>query len=167
MNVDRLHDVLHYDPLTGVFRWRVARGSRAAGDVAGGISGAGYRQIGIDGRYYQASRLAWLYTTGEWPDGEIDHKNGVHDDNRWDNLRDVTHTENNQNQRRAPRLRGPARMELVAYAGSLRHASLTRRQPALQADGRRAPLPHRCSDLPVDRILDLPGRKHPGHVRHH
>ena len=35
--------------------------------------------------------------TGRWPPHDIDHRNGVPTDNRWDNLRSVTHAENIQN----------------------------------------------------------------------
>lgn len=48
----------------------------------------------IHGYHYKASRLAWLYMTGEWPKYEMDHINHVKDDNRWVNLRDVTPAEN-------------------------------------------------------------------------
>jgi hypothetical protein len=48
-------------------------------------------------RYYSAHRLAWLYTHGEWPAGQIDHINRDRRDNRMCNLRVVTHSENLQN----------------------------------------------------------------------
>ena len=35
--------------------------------------------------------------TGKWPNGEVDHINGIRDDNRWCNLRDVTKSENQRN----------------------------------------------------------------------
>jgi hypothetical protein len=38
--------------------------------------------------------LAWLYVQGVWPDAEIDHVNRIRDDNRIDNLRDVTRLQN-------------------------------------------------------------------------
>jgi hypothetical protein len=36
-----------------------------------------------------------------WPSGEIDHKNGVRNDDRFNNLRDVARSGNTQNQRHA------------------------------------------------------------------
>jgi hypothetical protein len=36
--------------------------------------------------------------TGQWPVGEIDHINGNGSDNRWENLRQVTHKQNGANQ---------------------------------------------------------------------
>lgn len=46
-----------------------------------------------------AHRLAWLYTFGLFPEGDIDHLNGVRTDNRIVNLRDATRAINAQNRR--------------------------------------------------------------------
>jgi hypothetical protein len=99
LTAERLRDVLHYDPGTGVFTWRM-RTSRCVhvGDVAGMIHvHDGYRRIGIDGLLYKASRLAWLYTTGEFPTSGIDHVNLVRADDRLCNLREATSSQNNAN----------------------------------------------------------------------
>jgi len=98
----RLHELLHYDAATGVFTWRVDHALNRAG-AAAGKSGGGSLKIGIDGVRYFAHRLAWLYMTGKLPTNEIDHRNGVSTDNRWNNLRDVDHSVNQQNRRRAQR----------------------------------------------------------------
>jgi hypothetical protein len=96
-----LREILHYNRLTGVFRWREQHRNVRARDVAGRINHDGYRQISIGDRRYQAARLAWLYVYGVWPNHQIDHKNGIRDDDRFVNLRDVTPSENKQNQRQA------------------------------------------------------------------
>ena len=49
-------------------------------------------------RFY-AHRVAWLLHYGEWPDDEIDHINGVKDDNRISNLRNVDRKTNVENRR--------------------------------------------------------------------
>ena len=98
---ERVLKRLHYDPITGIFTWRVSPGGKAkAGDVAGYLNG-GYVKITLYGSTYSAHRLAWAYVTGDWPDGEVDHWNGVRHDNRWTNLRDVTHRANCENKRSA------------------------------------------------------------------
>lgn len=48
---------------------------------------------------YYLHRLAWLYVNGDWPSGEIDHRDGVKTNNRIDNLRDVSTKINNENTR--------------------------------------------------------------------
>lgn len=87
---------LHYDPTTGVFTWRVSEGARA-GSEAGFITEHGYVRIRILGRLHMAHRLAWLYTHGEFPPHQLDHRNRVRSDNRIDNLRPATHKQNNEN----------------------------------------------------------------------
>lgn len=98
----RLRDLLHYDPNTGVFTWRVSRkGVKHAGAVAGDMNRRGYWRVNVDQRRYIASVLAWFYMTGAWPEQDIDHKDGVRHHNWWSNLRQVSRSVNNQNQRRA------------------------------------------------------------------
>ena len=100
LSADHLRDVLEYDPDTGVFTWRVSRGSRAAGSVAGTSDIYNYRVICIDHVTHKASRLAWLYMTGQFPAGQIDHINHVTHDDRFANLREVSQTTNMRNQTR-------------------------------------------------------------------
>jgi hypothetical protein len=94
----RLKELLHYDPSSGVFTWIVPKRGTKISKIAGCIFDGGYRKIKIDGKDYKAHRLAWLYVYGNWPIGQIDHKNLVKDDNRICNLRDVTASQNQQNQ---------------------------------------------------------------------
>lgn len=100
----RLKSLLNYDPLTGVFTWRVRRGPSAnAGDIAGSISkagmtkGGGYRKICVDGAQYYSHRLAFLYMAGEMPKAKIDHKDRDRDNNKFDNLRNATVSQNAAN----------------------------------------------------------------------
>jgi hypothetical protein len=91
-----------YDPKTGRFWWRVTLSNRAvAGTVAGAFDSKGYRNVMIDGRNYKASRLAWAIMTGEWPPETIDHRDGNPRNDRWDNLRLATYSQNNTNRRNA------------------------------------------------------------------
>ena len=59
----------------------------------------GYLRIWFNCKLVKAHRLAYLIVTGKWPDGHMDHKNLVRDDNRWENLRVATQTENNRQRR--------------------------------------------------------------------
>ena len=96
---ERLKELLDCDFETGVLRWRVKPNRRIrVGSIAGTINDFGYRIVPVDGRRYRAHRLIWFYAHGEWPKNDIDHINGKRDDNRLENLRDVTTAENIQNQ---------------------------------------------------------------------
>jgi hypothetical protein len=96
LTAERLREVLDYNPETGAFKRRIDRPGCKAGQIAGTIAN-GYRQIEIDYKLFRASRLAWLYMTGQWPRHMVDHINGKRDDDRWCNLRDVTPAQNARN----------------------------------------------------------------------
>lgn len=94
----RLKELLDYDPSTGMFTWKVYRSRFARpGDCAGSPDKNGYVCIGIDGSVYKAHRLAWLYINGSFPSKGLDHINRVKNDNKIDNLREATDSENKQN----------------------------------------------------------------------
>jgi len=93
---ERLHELLHYEPETGIFYWKVGARNIKVGDIAGTPS-CGYVKIGISGTIYPAHRLAWLYVHGYFPESEIDHINRDRADNRICNLREVSHVCNRRN----------------------------------------------------------------------
>ncbi len=104
LTAERLREVLHYDPDTGVFTWRVAPSRRMrAGSRAGTTTNTGYVHIRYDGGVYLGHRLAWFYVHGRWPSEQIDHVNGVRVDNRLTNLRECSSAENHQNLKLSPR----------------------------------------------------------------
>lgn len=95
---DRLKELLHYDPETGVFTWLVRPSSQVTpGSVAGSESRRGYRSISVDGHKYLAHRLAFVYMTGASPIDFVDHINQNPRDNRWANLRSATQSQNATN----------------------------------------------------------------------
>ncbi|MGY5366529.1 HNH endonuclease signature motif containing protein [Enterobacter oligotrophicus] len=98
LNLDRLYELLSYNPHTGEFTWISSpRNKNIAGKKAGTINGCGYIQVQIDGHRYLAHRLAWFYMYGKWPSKHIDHLSRVRTDNRICNLRDVDSRENHNN----------------------------------------------------------------------
>lgn len=93
-----VRSLLRYEPDTGHFYWLQDRGMcRLAGKRAGSKDYTGYVKITINGSNYLAHRIAWLLTHGNPPDGEIDHINGIRNDNRIENLRVVSRRQNMQN----------------------------------------------------------------------
>lgn len=101
LTAPRLRELLDYDLDSGIFRWRKTRPKAAAGAVAGSKQRIGYVVIRLDGSLHYAHRLACLHVTGSWPENSIDHRDGDKGNNRWLNLRDVTHQANCENQHRA------------------------------------------------------------------
>lgn len=97
LTAERLRSLLIYEPDTGIFRWHIPRKRCVVGEIAGCLRQNGSWQIRLDGHLYRAHRLAWLYMTGKWPVDEIDHKNRISSDNRWDNLREATRLQNQVN----------------------------------------------------------------------
>lgn len=96
---DQLKEVLHYCPETGVFTWLNVRKGQTAGYLIRKQEGKHYLQIRIRKDRYLVHRLAFLYMTGSFPDGQVDHINGCGTDNRWSNLRDVPSIDNTRNRR--------------------------------------------------------------------
>lgn len=93
----RALEMLVYEPLTGVLRWRVDHGKKLAGSIAGTSDKKGHWVVGLDYGQHQAARLIWLMVKGEWPENEVDHKDGDGENNRWLNLRPATHKQNLEN----------------------------------------------------------------------
>jgi HNH endonuclease/AP2 domain len=98
---ERSKRLFDYRPETGELVWRVNRNKARAGGVAGTIdAGTGYRRIGFDGRCYLAHRLVWLWHRGVWPAKHLDHISGDQADNRIENLREATASQNLANARK-------------------------------------------------------------------
>ena len=97
MDQETLKKHLDYCPDSGQFTWSKRRGPVPAGKPADSISNEGYIRIGLEGRRWQAHRLAFLYMTGRLPPEDVDHINGVRTDNRWCNIRMVNRTDNTRN----------------------------------------------------------------------
>lgn len=95
---ERLQELLHYDPETGHFTWLKWR--RNSGQKRAGTREGGYIRIKIDGKSYRAHRLAWLYIVGAFPALQVDHADGDGFNNRWNNLREATASQNMGNRRR-------------------------------------------------------------------
>lgn len=99
MTAEEARQLFSYNPETGDLAWRINRGRIRAGTLIRAPSVQGYYQVMYRNRNYRAHRVAWLIYYGEWPLLELDHINGIRNDNRIANLREAYHSENCRNGR--------------------------------------------------------------------
>jgi hypothetical protein len=98
MNIEELKLAFEYNAETGQIVRAVDAGKRwRKGQLAGSVNGQGYAEVKFHGRVYQAHRIAWAIHYGEQPPEFIDHINRIHDDNRIQNLRPATKSQNGAN----------------------------------------------------------------------
>ena len=83
-----------YNSESGMFISLKNSKCRKIGDLLGTLTKRGYVVIRVLGNQYKAHRLAWLYMTGSFPKGMLDHKDTIKSNNQWSNLREATTYEN-------------------------------------------------------------------------
>lgn len=95
---ERVKELLHYDSETGIFtRLVTVKHNARKGDIISCINKAGYVVGNLDGKLYLMHRVAFLYVEGRWPYIKADHKDTIRNNNKWDNLREATHFQNQCN----------------------------------------------------------------------
>ena len=112
IKVEVLHELLRYEEDTGKLFWRerprkffssdqyhTIWNKKNAGNEALKASNQGHLVGSILGKHYISHRVIWAMYYNKWPEKQIDHINGVRNDNRIENLRDVTPQENSRNQK--------------------------------------------------------------------
>jgi len=97
-DIQELRSAFSYDYSTGKLYRKIANGFV---EQAPSISSNGYARVGFKRRRYGAHRVVWALVTGQWPVLDIDHINGIRDDNRLCNLRHVDRSTNLENTRSA------------------------------------------------------------------
>lgn len=119
-----LKSILHYDPVTGIFTWIAHRQyNSTAGSRAGCVNKSdGRRYIKVHSVRYAESRLARFYMKGCWPRLHIDHKNRDKPDNRWENLREASATNNMANSRPRVALKGVTKVRTGKYTAQIQRS---------------------------------------------
>lgn len=113
-----VQELLEYSPETGLFLWKprplrfctagsgrytrernkaVFDSNYAGTPALNALNASGYKRGNLFGRGLLAHRAAFACVLGRWPVGQVDHINGVRDDNRWANLREATNQQNQWN----------------------------------------------------------------------
>jgi hypothetical protein len=105
-----VREFLNYDAEKGILTWKKRDRKHFKSDRAYNLFHSKYPDVELSGteqtnqvflsnRAYVIHRVIWCHVYGEWPDKDmvIDHINGDKRDNRLQNLRLVTHSENSKN----------------------------------------------------------------------
>ena len=137
--VQYLHECFSYDPETGRFFWRrrpehhfeteaahTTWNKRWAGKEAftqKASNGYLLGRVAFGGKYFRmlAHRVAFAMMTGVHPKDQIDHIDRERANNRWVNIREATHAENNWNrqERESPYPRGVQKNGKNGYSASI------------------------------------------------
>lgn len=102
-SISEIQEFFVYNPMSGHIIWRKASNYYTKiGDIAGYTykgKRSSYIRTSIHKKPILAHHVAFVLMTGSYPKHNVDHINGDGTDNKWINLRDVTHSENLRNQK--------------------------------------------------------------------
>jgi hypothetical protein len=124
---ERLNELFIYDSGNLIHKYH----KRFLGQIAGRKNIYGYIILKVDGSGFCAHRLIWKMINGDLNDMDIDHINGIKNDNRIENLRLATKEINNENLIRAKKQnklgvlgvcqKGNKFISQILYKGKVRH----------------------------------------------
>ncbi|MDU5747881.1 MAG: HNH endonuclease [Haemophilus parainfluenzae] len=107
---DYLSECFTYNENTGLLTWKerplhhfkkerdmnVINGRMAGKPAKSSLNGR-YHVVFVNGNFYLCHRVVWCLHHGYWPECDIDHINGNKLDNRIENLREVSRSQNMSN----------------------------------------------------------------------
>lgn len=99
LTYEQVREMFDYDEGTGILTWKIKHGYKYPGDEVGYTHRNGYRILDWGRTDITIHRIIWLWFNGNYPLQYIDHINGIRDDNRICNLRDVSQRENTHNKK--------------------------------------------------------------------
>jgi hypothetical protein len=95
-----LKKILNYNPITGIFTWKINNRKARIGNIAGSLDKDGYIILTINSNKYRAHHLVYLYVYG-YICKNLDHINRIRHDNSIKNLRKANKTENVRNRKQS------------------------------------------------------------------
>ena len=114
LDIDYIKECFVYEASSGCLFWKqrplqhfaslnacAVWNSKHAGAKAGSPNIKKRWSTKIKNKLYQNHRLVWALVHGVWPADQLDHINGDPEDNRIENLRVVSNTENQKNRWRS------------------------------------------------------------------
>ncbi|CAB5214076.1 putative NHN endonuclease [uncultured Caudovirales phage] len=97
MNQELLKELFDYKD--GQLYWKKSTNTKiVVGSLAGSLDCKGYKSVQVNGKTWKLHRAIFLMHYGYLP-SQIDHINGIKDDNRIENLREATTSNNCLNQK--------------------------------------------------------------------
>lgn len=116
-SISTLRRLLDYDPGTGIIKRKprplksfkagprqrnacAAWNSRFAGKAITLIDANGYLKVRVAGKVFLGHRVAFALHYGRWPEANVDHDDGDPGNNRIENLRDASQSQNMKNRKR-------------------------------------------------------------------
>lgn len=87
-------EAFRYDSINGALYHKINNGRKFADVRAGYTNKQGYRVIKWKRRTLCASWIVWMIHNGRWPTHTMDHINGARSDDRIENLREATRSQN-------------------------------------------------------------------------
>lgn len=97
---ERLRELFDYSDGYFVRKINAGKTGKVGDIVKGSNNPSGYKYIKIDGKNFRYHRVIWVWHYGDIAnDLQIDHRNGIRDDNKIENIRVVKQHENQQNRK--------------------------------------------------------------------
>jgi hypothetical protein len=96
---ERLRELFYYSVVEGALYWRAGGQGRRAAHIPAGVQNSvkGYIRITVDYKAYPRHRLVWAYFYGDPGAMLVDHINGNRSDDRIENLRLASESDNRRN----------------------------------------------------------------------
>lgn len=96
LDQSRVRYLFDYDERSGQLVRRISKANQVAGSVVGSVNARGHLNVSVDGAMWSVHQVVFVWHHG-WLPVEIDHENRIKTDNRIENLRPATSTQNKGN----------------------------------------------------------------------